>query len=321
MLDTIRISAEQVAMLFVLIAVGVILRRVHIFEGKGITCVTDILFYIISPAIIIERLVLTAKENGENAFAILGWSALASAIGFGVLFAAVTLIFIGKKSRDVNAVKYSAIFANMGFMGIPLVEGILGKEATAYIGVSVAVFTMLNFIVGISLFTENRKKLLSVVLNPGTIAIIAALGIILLPDAVTESEAMNIILKPVSWLASAQTPMSMMLCGAILGGVTLKGWYNDKYMWLGTALRLLLLPALTTAALLALPLILPIPRDIVVAMAIAFACPSAVAGAMFAEKFGGNTDLLTKTVALTTLLSIITIPAVCAVCQAVYPVA
>ena len=45
MLETIRISAEQVAMLFVLIAVGVILRRVHIFEGKGITCVTDILFY------------------------------------------------------------------------------------------------------------------------------------------------------------------------------------------------------------------------------------------------------------------------------------
>ena len=317
MLETIRISAEQVAMLFVLIAVGVILRRVHIFEGKGITCVTDVLFYIISPAIIIERLVMTARENGENAFAILGWSALASAVGFGVLFAAVTLIFIGRRSRDVNAVKYSAIFANMGFMGIPLVEGILGTEATAYVGVSVAVFTMLNFIVGISLFTENRKKLLSVVLNPGTIAIIAALGIIMLPDAVVESEAMSVILKPVSWLASAQTPMSMMLCGAILGGVKLKGWYKDKYMWIGAGLRLLLLPALTTAALLALPLILPIPREIVEAMAIAFACPSAVAGAMFAEKFGGNTDLLTKTVALTTLLSIITIPVVCAVCQAV----
>ena len=80
-----------------------------------------------------------------------------------------------------------------------------------------------------------------------------------------------------------------------------------------------MLPAFTTAALLALPLIMPIPQDIVVAMSIAFACPSAVAGAMFAEKFGGNTDLLTKATAITTLLSIITIPLVCAACNMVYP--
>lgn len=319
MLDTIRISAEQVAMLFVLIGLGVILRRLHIFEGKGISCVTDILFYIISPCIIIDRLVRTASENGANAFKVLGWSALAACIGFAVLLALVTLFFIGKHSKDINAVKYASIFANMGFMGIPLVEGILGPDAAAYVSVSVAVFTVLNFILGISLFTDDRKNLSSVILNPGTIAIIIALGLIVLPCDVYNNEVFGIVMKPINWLASAQTPMSMMLCGAILGGSTLKGLFKDKYIWISTGLRLVVLPAFTTAALLALPLIMPIPQDIVVAMSIAFACPSAVAGAMFAEKFGGNTDLLTKATAITTLLSIITIPLVCAACNMVYP--
>ena len=80
MLETVRISAMQVSMLFVLIAVGVVLRRTHVFEGKGITCVTDILFYIISPCIIIDRLVGTVSDNGEAAFKILGWSALATCV-------------------------------------------------------------------------------------------------------------------------------------------------------------------------------------------------------------------------------------------------
>lgn len=320
MLETLKISALQVSMLFVLIAVGVILRRKHVFEGKGITCVTDILFYIISPCIIIDRLVGTVSENGEAAFKILGWSALVTCVAFAILITVISLLFRGKSSDSIKAVKYSALFANLGFMGIPLVEGILGTAATAYIGVAVAIFTMLNFIIGISLFTEKKKSLVSVILNPGTIAILIALALIFLPFDPVKSEAASVFMKPISWLASAQTPMSMMLCGAILGGVKLKGWYKDKYLWLTVALRLVILPTLTTAALLALPLILPIPTDIVTAIAITFACPAAVAGAMFSEKFGGHTELLTKSIALTTFLSIFTIPVVCAICQTVYPV-
>ncbi len=320
MLETIRISAMQVSMLFVLIAVGVILRRAHIFEGKGITCVTDILFYIISPCIIIDRLVGTVSENGEAAFEILGWSALATCVAFAILIGVIALIFKGRSSDSIKAVRYSTMFANLGFMGIPLVEGILGSAATAYIGVAVAIFTMLNFIIGISLFTEKRKSLVAIFLNPGTIAIIIAMVLILLPFDPMKNEAASIVMQPISWLASAQTPMSMMLCGAILGGVQLRGWYKDKYLWLTVVLRLIAFPVLTTAALLALPLILPIPTDIVTALAIAFACPAAVAGAMFSEKFGGDTVLLTKSIALTTFLSIFTIPIVCAVCRAVYPV-
>lgn len=325
MLTTIVISAKQVAMLFVLIITGLVLRKVHIFEGKGITCVTDILFYVISPAIIITKLVETAANNPGSAFRIIGWSALAAVIGFAVLFLVVTLIFAGKKSTQIKAVKYATIFANMGFMGIPLAEGIfgaenpaLGTEAAAYVGVSVAIFTMLNFIVGISLFTDKGKSWVSIILNPGTIAIIISLVIIVLPFDFTTNEISAIIWKPITWLAAAQTPMSMMLCGAILGGVKKGGWYKDKYMWLATVLRLVILPALTTAVLLLLPKIFPaIDPAIAKSMAIAFACPSAVAGAMFAEKFGGDTELLTKTVALTTLLSIITIPLVYAVCELV----
>lgn len=320
MLETVRISAMQVSMLFVLIAVGVVLRRTHVFEGKGITCVTDILFYIISPCIIIDRLVGTVSDNGEAAFKILGWSALATCVAFVILIGLTALIFKGCTSSSIKAVRYSCIFANLGFMGIPLVEGILGKAATAYVGVAVAIFTMLNFIVGIALFTEKRKSFTAIFLNPGTIAIAIALVLIFLPFDPMKNEAASIVMQPISWLASAQTPLSMMLCGAILGGVKLKGWYKDKYLWLTVVLRLVVFSALTTAALLALPMILPIPTDIVTAIAITFACPAAVAGAMFSEKFGGNTELLTKSIALTTFLSIVTIPIVCAVCRAVYPV-
>lgn len=323
MLTTIIISAKQVAMLFVLIILGVILRKVHIFEGKGISSVTDILFYIISPCIIINKLVETASDNPTNAFEIIGWSALTAVIGFAVLFLVVTLVFAGKKSMQIKAVKYATIFANMGFMGIPLAEGIfgeqnpaLGTEAAAYVGVSVAIFTMLNFIIGISLFTDKGKSWTSIVLNPGTIAIIIAVIIIVIPVDFTTNSIAAIIWNPIKWLAAAQTPMSMMLCGAILGGVKIKGWYKDKYLWLTTAMRLVILPILTTGVLMLLPYLFDQIKPIVAeSMAIAFACPSAVAGAMFAEKFGGDTELLTKSVALTTLLSIISIPLVYAACE------
>ena len=108
----------------------------------------------------------------------------------------------------------------------------------------------------------------------------------------------------ISYLASLNTPVAMIILGAFLAQCDLRSCFQDKQVYFVTALRLLILPLITMAFFLLLPLD-SILRN---AMLISAAAPVAMVCSMFGQVYGTDYLFSTRTVAVSTIFSSLTIP-------------
>ncbi len=141
--------------------------------------------------------------------------------------------------------------------------------------------------------------------NPGLIATL--LGIILAVRAphlaASSAWGWSATLSALDMLGQLTVPLSLVVTGAQLGGIRLAGAWNRA---LGGVLaaRLLILPLLTTFLLRWVPL----DSNTRIVVALIASMPVAVSCALFVERFGGDRDLTARAVAVSTLLSLLTLP-------------
>ena len=142
-------------------------------------------------------------------------------------------------------------------------------------------------------------NLRTVLLNPGMIGLLFGLPIyffkLQLPALLTE---------PVGFLSNLNTPLAMLVIGSYIARVDLHSFISDLAVYKMAALRLVAAPAAYLAVLL---LIRPEP-DLLVSSVIQAAAPVAANTVLFAVEYHQDSELASKTVAVSTVLSIITIP-------------
>ena len=98
----------------------------------------------------------------------------------------------------------------------------------------------------------------------------------------------------------------MIIIGDSLAQIPLKQLFADKRLLIFSLLKLIPVPVLGTFAVLALG----VSPEVAGVCMIIFAAPVASMTVMLAQEYGGSLELATKGVALTTLLSVATIPLV-----------
>ena len=110
----------------------------------------------------------------------------------------------------------------------------------------------------------------------------------------------------VSMLSSTTAPLSMMVIGASFATMNFKKVFLNIRMWVFSALRLLIVPVLGTFLV---SLVTENPSIIGVTM-VMLGVPVGSMTAMLAQEYGGDYALSSETVAMTTLLSVVTFPIV-----------
>lgn len=110
----------------------------------------------------------------------------------------------------------------------------------------------------------------------------------------------------VSAISSCNTPLSMMLIGMMLAEMEPKGML-DGTMAFYTAARLLLIPAVIFGITRFLP-VSPLLRGITVIIA---GMPAPVTTALLSAKYDGDEKYATAMIFVTTVLSLVTLPAWC----------
>ena len=108
----------------------------------------------------------------------------------------------------------------------------------------------------------------------------------------------------VTTLGDITIPLSMILVGVQLGGADFKKLIADKALLITSVMKLIAVPAL------ALLILTPMPVDPVVKLTVLLGMcfPSAVIGVAVAAQENKNPQLMAEAVAITTLLSLITLP-------------
>lgn len=286
----------QILMLFIIAAMGLLLRARGVFTDPVIKGVNSTVLMVTWPAMM---LMTTQREFSLEVFEgfmiVLGGSIV-------VLSLACALAYVLLRGRVEDRLRpvlcMLAAMPNAGYIGLPIVEAVYGDAATVYLAAYIVGFNIVLWTIGVSLFTGFHIGSLKGMLNPGFIC--AVLGTILFLLSIRLPTP---ILSAVNQLGALNTPLSMLLLGARMDTLRPRQLLNAK-LWIVTAVKLLAMPLLVLLAARALG-VSGMPLGILV---LCSAMPAASAGQMLAEKYDAYVNTAATGISISTLSCIATIP-------------
>ncbi|MBP3508587.1 AEC family transporter [Oscillibacter sp.] len=293
---------EMLVILFGM-AVGYLAHRLGYLGGETDQKISKIILNITMPCLIVAS-VATGDELPGAAEILSVLKVAAVFYGMELLVSAVLPRLLGGTDKQKGVWRYTLVFPNMAFIGYPVAVALFGPEALFYAVILVLPFNLLAYSLGPLMLAGRAKfrwqQLTSPCIIASVIALVVALGHIRLPAIVGECAG---------FVGNLTTPLSLLVVGSLLAGLTVGKVFASLRLWVLTVVRLLALPALLWLLLGWMNVEPPMVAGIAV---ILMAMPTAVNGSMLSMEYGGDTECMAQITFLTTLVSIITIPVVSA---------
>ena len=296
----------QVSVLMLMIAVGFIAAKTGIMTEAGAACCTDIALIIATPCVIIKSLMRKFDA------AVMKSLLLAVALTLLVQVLMITLGTLLLRSKDLRrqrTLRFGSIFANCGFMSLPLQEVMLGADGTLYGSAYVIMFNLVVWSYGVYLISGDKRYIQpkKLFVNPGIAGLL--IGLIIFVFSVPVPRVLS---STVNYLAAIYTPLPMLIIGYHLSKTNVLKAFKDFQCIIAVLLRLIVYPLVSLGVLY----ILGVRGTLLVSVIISLSAPVAAVTTMFSSKFGGgDTALSVDMVSLSTVLSIVTMPAVITLAQ------
>ena len=203
-----------------------------------------------------------------------------------------------KEGYDLAVEKFAVTYTNCGFIGVPLGYALFGSIGVIYATVFVATFHIFCWTHGI-LLLDNSGFQPKNLINPCLIAVCGRILCFLFQIKIPVNIAFAL-----NYLSDMNTPLAMLLSGAIMDQLNFKNTLRKGRMFFVVALRLVV-----SSAIFALLLrFVPIDEQMRVVAAVTAACPSGAMTITMAILYGRDDYYATELFGMTTLLSIVTIP-------------
>lgn len=304
------VALNQVFTLFLLIVVGYIVKKLNVVTEQIHREISSLVMNVALPAMIINSMNFKFSPEVLIKSGQLVVAALVIYTGTILLSYPLTQL-IGAKGNRRDIFQYVLVFSNVGYMGYPVINAVMGERGVFYTAIYNLAFTLLVWTFGVHLMTRNpvdgreaetgnrfldRVKR---VVNPNLIAL--AIGFVLFLFSIELPEAVSSTIKMVG---DTTTPLSMMFIGFILSDVSIRDTITDVPVYLVSAMRLLLLPM---AVLLGFKLF-NITGDLLTVAFISTAMPAAANTAILAAVYDNDYKLGSKVIFVSTLLSVLTLP-------------
>ena len=295
----IQVIINQMVILFLVMIVGYIANKVKILDKELNQKLSSLVLNVTSPALILYSVSEPVEGDLNTVLQIFLLSVAVYVVlpFIGIFFARILKV----AKEDRNLYQFMTIFSNIGFMGYPVIQAIFGKEALFFASICNLVFNIFCFSYGVFLISGagkvsfDYKKLI----NPGIIFSIIAVVIYL-----TKWQMPVIIGETSDLVGSITTPLAMMIIGSSLAEIPIKEVVSDIRIYIYTIIKQIIMPSLFWWVLKF------IVHDAMVlgVLVVLIAMPVGTIAIMFCNQFGGNTSLASKSIFITTLASVFTIP-------------
>lgn len=305
--DQFKTVLVQVIILLFLIIIGYILSKSKVLNDNGIKSITDMVLYLVTPCVIIKSF---TREFDKGLFKNLMISFLITIIAHVTFIILSHLIIRSNDKNREKVLQFGVIFSNCGYMSIPLQQALLGNMGTFYGSSYIAIFNVFIWTYGILLMSGDKKYLTpkKLVINPGIIGVTVGLLIFLLSIPVPKP-----ISETVSYIASLNTPLPMIIIGFHLANSNIIAGLKDIRCLYSILLKLVVFPLLTLGAMY----LCEIRGMLLVSMVISVSAPTAAITTMFSAKHNRNTALSANMVSLSTIASLITMPLIVTLAQTI----
>ena len=223
------------------------------------------------------------------------WAFILSAVSYAVAIV-LSYLLVSKRQKSFSIERFSVVYSNCGFIGIPLINGLFGAEGVLYLTAYVTFFNFLVWTHGLMTMKEkiDFSSALKAIKAPSVIAIF--LGLICY---FTRLHLPSIPAQALQYISDMNTPLAMIIAGATAAQTNILAVFRKPRNYL-----------ICFYKLLAIPLIAFLVIRLCTTLTVAAACPVATTGIMFAITLDKDSEKCSEFFTMSTLLSALTLPLV-----------
>ena len=299
-----KITAEKILALFIMLCFGVLGHKMGLIDKEREKMLSNMLINLITPVTFFVS--FQQEFKSEKLIGLL--------ITFGIaVLAHIIPITIGhfafkdEPRHQWQIDRYCCTYGNCAFIGIPLIQNILGYEGVFYVTAFIAIFNILVFTHGVKLISDGEAHtdlLHSVILNPVFIGI--GLGLVcyicrfILPP---------IVLDPLRTIGNCNTPIAMLVAGSSLTGTDFKQILRSGRTYSVSVIRLIIVPVI----MIAICALLNIEQDVALATIICAGAPVGTMATVLSVQYDKDASYSSGLFAFTTIICLVTLPFVVAI--------
>ncbi|MBW6423624.1 AEC family transporter [Rhizobium sp. XQZ8] len=300
----------NVVPVFVLILIGWVMAKTGILKQETGDALGEFVFKIAVPMLIFRTLA-DAHFEGVSPFRLWGAYFAGVAVTWTVGHLVATRLF--KRDAKMGVITgMSGSFANNVFIGLPLVDHMVGKDGLVAISILLAIHLPLMMVIGTILMESaaakvdgGEKRGVGAVLkqvgsnlarNPLVIGLLA--GVIFNLSGITMTPAIGIV---VNQLAAAASPVALISIGMALTRYPIRG--DIGLSATSAALKLLLLPAMVFT----ITHLMGLPRDWSAALVLTSSVPTGINAWLIAQRFRSGHSLAASVISITTAFGVFTV--------------
>ncbi|MDE6538860.1 MAG: AEC family transporter, partial [Ruminococcus sp.] len=286
--------------MLILIIVGILCAKLKLISSSTNKELSQFVLQVVNPVVIFMSY---QKEYEARLVKNLLLTFAFSAIAFAVTILLAYLFIWKKDGRHTEVERFSAIYSNCAFMGIPLVNALFDSEGVFYLTAFLTVFNIVIWTHGVITISGEKdfKQVLKVFYSPTIIAIV--LGIITfflkikLPEVPTSA---------LQFISNINTPMAMIVSGVTISATKISDLLKNVRIYYVCLVKLLIVPLVTAL------IMMPFNIDEMVRMTIVIttAAPPAAMCTLFCLKYNKNSVYASEIFAAGTILSVLTLPLV-----------
>ncbi len=294
------VSAQVVLPLFLMMMVGVFVRRSGLADDATLRKVDAIAFRIFLPILLFQNLYAVDLEQAFNP-GLMGYTVVCVLATFGLSMLLIPRL--EKDSKKQASLIQAIIRSNFLIFGLAIAVSLYGEGNAASVALLGSVFVPLSNALAVFVLEYFRmgkvhvgKIALSIVKNPLVIGAILGVAVLVLHIPLPA-----FFKKTVKDMSAVATPLCLMTLGGSLHAADAKE--NARQLGLGLLARMVLVPGI----FLSLAALLGFRGEAMLALTVLFASPTAVSSYTMAQQMGADGKLAGQLVAFTTGASMVTI--------------
>ena len=302
-----QIVLNQTLTMFLYMLLGYLLFKYEKVDTTGSGAIASLLLWLVIPSSIINSFCVPFSARRMQGFLV---SALLGLIAI-LIAGGVSWVFFHRRPLD----QFAATFSNASFIGIPLIQACLGSEAVFYL-VSLIVFinvgqwTIGATIIQHDICQDTSPKITARKFFYNPITLSAIVGFVLFVTRLGGSLP-SILSGCIQGVTALNAPLAMIILGVYLAQTELKSLVTEPALYLVSLVRLVIIPLLTLAVFA----FIPADEIIQLTLLIAAGAPAGSNVSVYAQVYGSDYTYACKTVTQSTVLSILSLPALIGLAQ------
>lgn len=306
----VSVLVEQLGMLFLIVIAGFICGKTRLMNPSVSKGLSNLIVNLTCPCLVLASTMGDRMPDRALIIPLL----IVGAATYAILLPVSAYLprLWGCKDPERGLHSFMLTFANVGFIGYPIVASVFGSEAVFYASVLNVANTVSVFIWGAQFIAGKGEggSLKSRLYSPAMIG--TYLSILVVAFA---WHAPRLIAQPLTLVGNITVPASLLIIGYSISQIPARHMAGGYRVWITSVCRLLLMPLLVCYCFKAIVWLIPasciiFDPTIIQINTLIIAMPVASFGTIFCLKYGMDETVMAQGTFLTTILSLLTIPLV-----------